>query len=217
MKKVLLLSVIALFLGMNANAQIGESKSRKIESKARKGYGFLDLNVGGVHEVGGFGVDLGYYRTMFEKSDWELAWDVIRFEFSAPFDSPADYDQLSLKTGFRVFTPSFFNGKWRLFTNLDLGYTCVLASFGGYSFGSYDFDEEDYDLGNYSDLISWASSFTKADYDYYDSDDISAYHGFGLTWGIGLQYNKRFSIGYTLQYESKFETKNHFGTIQFTF
>ena len=50
-------------------------------------------------------------------------------------------------------------------------------------------------------------------------------HGFGLTWGIGAQYNKKFSIGYSLMYNTtlkntildEFEKLSHFATIGYTF
>lgn len=46
---------------------------------------------------------------------------------------------------------------------------------------------------------------------------MEANHGFGLTWGVGVQIKKKFNIGYTLQYETAFESKNHFATFGYTF
>ena len=40
---------------------------------------------------------------------------------------------------------------------------------------------------------------------------------FGLTWGAGIQYNEKWSLGYTLQYETAGKSKNHFATIAYTF
>lgn len=49
------------------------------------------------------------------------------------------------------------------------------------------------------------------------ADDVQTTSAFGLDWGIGIQLNKKWSLGYTLQWESAGKTKNHFGTIGFTF
>ena len=46
---------------------------------------------------------------------------------------------------------------------------------------------------------------------------MEANHGFGLTWGVGVQIAKKVNIGYTLQYETAFESKNHFATFGYTF
>ena len=48
-------------------------------------------------------------------------------------------------------------------------------------------------------------------------DETSTNSAFGLTWGAGLQLNKKWSLGYTLQWESAGKSKNHFGTVAFTF
>jgi hypothetical protein len=51
-----------------------------------------------------------------------------------------------------------------------------------------------------------------------DADSkMRAHHGFGLTFGVGLQFNQKLSFGYTLQYETALKTKSHFGTVAVAF
>ncbi len=49
------------------------------------------------------------------------------------------------------------------------------------------------------------------------NDDVQTASAFGLDWGIGIQLNKKFAFGYTLQYESNGKSKNHFFTFGYTF
>ena len=190
MKKVkLFFAAVATIFAMNANAQF-----------------IADVRLGSVASAGGFGLNVGYQKSLTEFQGCEIAWDVVNFEFAAPFNSPADFDQLSLKTGIRAFSPSFGNDKFRAYTNLALGYTCNLAK---------GFDDDDWENAWEQ---AWNIVNNGGDID--DIDDggsMSAYHGFGLTWGVGVQYNKKFSLGFTLQWESKFKTKNYFATIGYTF
>ena len=51
----------------------------------------------------------------------------------------------------------------------------------------------------------------------YGGDEVDTSSAFGLDWGIGIQLNKKFSFGYTLQYETYAESKNHFFTFGYTF
>lgn len=193
MKKVkLFFAAVATIFAMNANAQF-----------------IADVRLGSVASAGGFGLNVGYEKPITEFQGCEFAWDVVNFEFAAPFNSPADLDMLSLKTGVRAFSPTFGNDKFRAYTNLAIGYTCVLNKW----MDAVDKAEEaleEYYLGNYAAAMEAA-----ADID--EDGSMSAYHGFGLTWGIGVQYNKKFSLGFTLQWESKFKTKNYFATFGYTF
>lgn len=171
---------VAMTFAMNASAQFasaGGSKSSGSSSASDKSNFFLfDVRLGGVSGAGGFGLNFGGEKRY---NDY-IAWDYINIEFAAPFDSPANYDMISAKTGVRGFSPSFANDKLRAYTNLAVGYTCVLA--------------EDW----------W-------------SGDMEANHGFGLTFGIGIQFNKKYSIGYSLQYETAFKSKSHLATFGFAF
>lgn len=204
MKKVkLFFAAVATIFAMNANAQF-----------------IADLRLGSVNSAGGFGLNVGYQKPIAEFQGCEFAWDVVNFEYAAPFNSPKYWDVLSLKTGARAFSPTFGNGKFRAYTNLALGYSCVLFNYDGAVSDAYDdaIDEarkqyEAAGLGDYFDEALDASGL--GDYD--DGDGMTAYHGFGLTWGIGVQYNKKFSLGFTLQWESKFKTKNYFATFGYTF
>lgn len=49
------------------------------------------------------------------------------------------------------------------------------------------------------------------------TNDTDTWHAFGLTWGIGLQYKQKWSLGYTLEFESNGKSKSHFATIGYAF
>lgn len=179
-------AAMAMAFAMNANAQV-----------VKDGHFMVNVNLGAVTgggaSQGAFGIGVGYEtRELLETSWISLAWDVAQFEWNAPFNSPSNLDFLSLKTGARAFSPSFAKGHLRAYTNLAMGYTCVLTK--QYEL-DWDWDDDDVDV----------------------DEKMKAHHGFGLTWGIGLQYNKKFSWGYSLQYETAFKMKNHFFTMAYTF
>ena len=73
-----------------------------------------------------------------------------------------DSHKLSAKVGARGFSPSWWGDRMRAYTDLALGYDCIIVSPKG--------------LGT------------------------TTSHGFGLTWGIGVQMFKRFYFGYSLDY-----------------
>ena len=190
MKSVkLLLAALAMTFAMGANAQ-------------KDGRFVLDVKFGGITpgSQAAFGVGLGYQKDIKEFGDWTLAWDVANFEFAAPFDSPKNLDLLALKTGLRMFSPTFWGGKWRAYTNLAGGYSCVLQK------------ELDGNIGAYYDPVTGDVIIVG------DADSkMRAHHGFGLTFGVGLQFNQKLSFGYTLQYETALKTKSHFGTVAVAF
>lgn len=170
--------VVAMTFAMSASAQFvssGATKGGSSTSTDKTNYFLLDVRVGGVAGAGGFGFNFGGEKRY---NDY-IAWDYINVEYAAPFNSPADFDILSLKTGVRGFSPSFANEKLRAYSNLAMGYTCVLAK-------------------------DWWG-------------DMAASHGFGLTFGIGIQFNKKYSIGYSLQYETAGKSKSHLATFGFAF
>jgi len=164
---------MAMAFAMNASAQVFSD-----------GHFTANFNIGGITGDGGFskaafGLGVGYQTKELYSCKWvSLAWDVLQIEWDAPFDSPGDLDYLSFKTGGRAFSPSFAKDKLRAYTNLDMGYTLGIWSFGS---------------------------------------ETRTQSAFGLTWGIGLQYNKKVSLGYTLEYETNGETKSHFATLGYTF
>ena len=162
--------VLALCLATSTNAQFSRGGSFGEKSH----YFVVDVRFGGIEWWGaGFGVNLGGEKRF---NDY-IAWDYINIEYAAPFDSPKHLNILSAKTGVRGFTPSFANEKLRFYSNLAVGYTCILEK--------------------------WGSLYTD--------------HGFGLTFGVGLQINKKYSLGYALQYETAGGSKNHFGTFGIAF
>lgn len=177
-------AAMAMAFAMNANAKIFEDN-----------HFMVNANVGGIkgpfgYSEGGFGLGAGFQTTVYEGSWASLAWDVLQFEWNAPFDSPGDYDWINFKTGIRAFSPSFAKDHLRVYTNFDLGYTCAIIK---------DYDVE-YDDGRME-----------------IDEEMKGHSAFGLTWGIGLQLNKKISLGYTLEYDTFTEFKKHFATIGYTF
>ncbi len=171
MKKVLFLfAALTMSVALSSNAKIFEENHFTV-----------NLNVGGYQGGGGAAFGLGAaFQTEVLTCDWlTLDWDVLHFQWSAPFNSPGDADNLSFKTGARAYSPTFANDHLRAYTNLDMGYVLALAK-------GLD-------------------------------DKIAASSAFGLTYGFGLQLNKKWSFGYTLEWESAGKSKGHFGTVAFTF
>ena len=175
-------AALAMTFAMNASAQDGHFTA--------------DLKVGGVAGAGGFGAGVGYQKNLTEFEGCTLAWDVVNFEFAAPFDSPKYLDLLALKTGLRLFSPSFANDKLRAYTNLSVGYSCALVK------GA--------DVEIVYDEFGFPVDATV-------DESMKAKHGFGLTFGVGVQFKEKFSVGYSLQYETGWKTKCHFATFGYTF
>lgn len=180
-----ILAALAMTFAMGASAQIN-------------GRFIADIKAGVITpgSQGAFGVGIGYQVDLKEFGDWALAWDVANFEYSAPFDSPKYLDFLAVKSGLRLFTPSFWGDKWRAYVNVAPGYSCAL--------------QKEITIGSYYDPVTGQIVAT-------GDDSMQANHGFGLTFGAGLQFNQKWSFGYTLQYETALKSKNHFGTIGFAF
>lgn len=192
MKKFLVLAAIAMSFAMSANAKIFEDN-----------HFTLNANLGGIigpfnYSEGGFGLGAGFQTGVLDSKYVSLAWDVAQFEWNAPFDSPGDADWLNLRSGIRAFSPTFANDHLRGYMNFGLGYTCVLQK-------EYDWDWDDI----YDPWDDWD--------DFDDDTEMKAHSAFGLTWGFGLQLNKKFSLGYSLHYDTYSECKKHFVTFGFTF
>lgn len=195
---------MAVAFGMSVNAQSASDGNASGTYKPKNKF-TIDAKVGSVADgdEGGFGFGLGYQIGIVGGRWGAVSADINFLEFAAPFNSPKNLDYAGAKAGPRYFTPSFANGKLRGYTHLALGYTCVILP-------GLD-DEDDYPssrAGKYYDDYD--------DYGRYEDEENIANHGFGLTWGIGLQAFKWLSIGYSLQYETAFKTKSHFATITFS-
>lgn len=253
MKIKYLFLAMAMTVASSASAQFVGGGSSKGGSKTSnteldpKAHFVADFKIGSVASAGGFGFNLGGTKELTTFSGCTLAWDFLNFEWAAPFNSPANLDMLSLKTGLRLFSPSFANDKLRLYTNLSMGYTCVLTK-GAFSNPLYEkFFELDFkddamerwmEKEGYSDdeIEEFFDVFDELEQGFDDSDipreeedqaffdyinggssKMQANHGFGLTWGVGVQIAKKVNIGYSLQYETAFKSKNHFATIGYTF
>ena len=141
----------------------------------------VNANVGSYGpSTAGFGLGVAFQTEVYT-CDWlTLDWDVLHFEWDAPFNSPGDLDALNFKTGLRAYSPTFANDHLRAYTNLDMGYVLGLAKVNG---------------------------------------DVDTNSAFGLDWGIGLQLNKKWSLGYTLEFAkySGANGKSHYATVAYTF
>lgn len=124
-----------------------------------------------------FGLGAGFQTGIYENSWISLAWDVVRFDWVAPFQSPKDWNELHVKTGLRAFSPSFASGKVRAYTNLGMGYSNILTDWGsGWE-------------GNSSFGLDWGIGLQF-------KEKISIGYSLGyLTWDKSK--NHFFSIGYT--------------------
>ena len=150
----LFFAALAMTFAMNASAQDFENFF--------DGHVIADVKLGGANGAGAWGFALGYQKPITEFEGFSLAWDVLNYEFNAPFKKPGDGWMMSVKTGAHLFTPSFWNGNMRGYTNL-------------------------------------------------------AKSAFGLTYGLGFQFKEKFSVGYTLIYETAGSSKTHFATFGWTF
>lgn len=189
MKKVLFLVAMAMTFAMSSNAKIFEDN-----------HFTLNANLGGIvgpysYSEGGFGLGAGFQTGVLDSKYVSLAWDVAQLEWNSQFDSPGDIDWLNFRSGIRAFSPSFANNHLRGYMNFGMGYTLVLVK--GVS---YDIEYDDGFV--YVDDVE-----TK----------MKGKSAFGLTWGFGLQLNKKFSLGYSLHYDTFTEFKKHFVTFGFTF
>ena len=205
-----------------------------------------DFKLGSVASSGGFGFNFGGTKEIYSISGCTVAWDFLNMEYSAPFNSPSNLDFLSLKTGLRLFSPSLMNDKIRLYTNLAMGYTCALTKGDSqlYNFAKKRIEEGSREAEKWAEkqgysgkeieelyrrLAVYEEAFDIIEQDIpreeedqaflnmIGSDKMQANHGFGLTFGVGVQIKKKFNIGYTLQYETALKTKNHFATIGYIF
>lgn len=170
----------AMAFAMNANAKIFENNHFTVDLSVGAKVTSVSWGLSSeTNSQAAFGLGAMFQTEVLSTSWITLDWDVFRFAWVAPFNSPGDWDELHFKTGARAYSPTFANDHLRAYTNLDMGYVLGLAK---------DF-----------------------------SDDVQTSSAFGLDWGIGLQLNKKFSFGYTLQFESNGKSKNHFFTFGYTF
>ena len=253
MKTKCFILAMAMTVATGASAQFvsksgkssGSFSSSNVELDPKSHF-VADFKIGSVASKGGFGFNLGGTKELTSFAGCTLAWDFVNVEWAAPFSSPGDLDYISAKTGLRLFSPSFMNDNLRLYTNLSMGYTCVLTKGSSELVNAilkYDstsgisrwMEGQGYSKDEIGDVLDELDDIADdiEDGDFDDEDEefaawenalrnhfggkMEAHHGFGLTWGIGVQIKKKFNIGYTLQYETAFKSKNHFATFGYTF
>ena len=111
--------------------------------------------------------------------------------------------RISAKIGARGYSPSWWGGRMRAYTDLALGYECNIFPGGSYVYG-YD-DVYDYDPSDYADILSdygfggYSSYLGSSSSGVYETS-TQTYHGFGLSWGVGIHMFKHFYIGYSLDF-----------------
>ncbi|MBQ8865839.1 MAG: hypothetical protein IJ020_06875 [Bacteroidaceae bacterium] len=117
MKKILLLAIIALFTSTAMQAQIGESKSKKIVNKAVKAPAKF-TNELGLYIQDGWGIG---YQLRREFNQY-VGWNIIGVSYMSGFVSPAEVGQFNFKLlGARGYTPAWKS--IRGYVDLNLGYT----------------------------------------------------------------------------------------------
>ena len=180
MKKVLFLAAaMTMAFAMSANAKIFENNHFTVDASVGAKVASVTTPWGKVsNSDAAFSLGAMFQTEVYSNNWITLDWDVARFAWVAPFNSPGDWDELHFKTGVRAYSPTFAGDHLRGYTNLDMGYVLGLAK---------------------------------------PLDEVLTNSAFGLDWGLGIQLNKKFSFGYTLQFESNGKTKNHFFTFGFTF
>lgn len=140
----------------------------------------LETKIGGLYGTGGFGENFVFERE-FHKY---IAWDIVSLDFNMPFNT--NFLTVGVKTGIRGYTPRWWDGKMRGYSNLAVGYDCVVY------------------LGNTRDILKWEGAPTEL-------------HGFGLSWGIGVEIVDHFLVGYDLEYNSGIKSTAHFAKLTYKF
>ena len=188
----LLFAALAMSFAMNASAEGGRWTFDVKFGSVERPYFDWDTGFEWSDRSAGFGLGVGYQKDIKEFNNWTLAWDVVSFDYAAPFSSPAKADYLALRTGLRLFTPTFWGDKCRCYVNAAPGYSCLL----------WKEVEQQY----------WGNGILLG-----VDESMKAHHGFGLSVGVGFQFMEKYSIGYTLQYETAGKTKSHFATLGWSF
>jgi hypothetical protein len=140
----------------------------------------LETKIGGLYGTGGFGENFVFERE-FHKY---IAWDIVSLDFNMPFNT--NFLTMGVKTGIRGYTPRWWDGKMRGYSNLAVGYDCLIY------------------LGNTRDILKWEGAPTEL-------------HGFGLSWGIGVEIVDHFLVGYDLEYNSGVKSTAHFAKLTYKF
>ena len=152
----------------------------------------LETQIGGFYGTGGFGENI-VLEHEFHKY---FAWDIFSIDFSAPFNFNAT--SIGLKTGIRAFSPYFWDKlNMRAYSSLAVGYDCGLSKGGGDTW-VYDPLEDDYIL--VPGGTGWSAS-----------------HGFGLSFGVGVQMVDHVYVGYALEYSTVWKSTSHYAKITWRF
>ena len=108
---------------------------------------------------------------------------------SVDFSVPFKFNasNIGVKTGIRAFTNRFSKDRMRGFTSVAAGYECNI------------FDK----------LVRWEEGFPII--------KKKPHHGLGISWGIGLQFIDRISVGYALEYSTGIKYTSHYGRVGYRF
>ena len=152
----------------------------------------LETKIGGFYGTGGFGENI-VLEHEFHKY---FAWDIFSIDFSAPFNFNAA--SIGVKTGIRAFSPYFWDKlNMRAYSSLAVGYDCGLSKGAGDTW-VYDPIEDDYILVPGGG--GWGAS-----------------HGFGLSFGVGVQMVDHVYVGYALEYSTVWKSTSHYAKITWRF
>ena len=152
----------------------------------------LETKIGGFYGTGGFGENI-VLEHEFHKY---FAWDIFSIDFSAPFNFNAT--SIGVKTGIRAFSPYFWDKlNMRAYSSLAVGYDCGLSKGAGDTW-VYDPIEDDYILVPGGG--GWGAS-----------------HGFGLSFGVGVQMVDHVYVGYALEYSTVWKSTSHYAKITWRF
>ena len=152
----------------------------------------LETKIGGFYGTGGWGENI-VLEHEFHKY---FAWDIFSLDFSAPFNFNAT--SVGVKTGIRAFSPYFWDKlNMRAYSSLALGYDCGLSKGAGETW-IYDPLIDDYVL------VTGGGGW-------------SASHGFGLSFGVGVQMVDHVYVGYALEYSTVWKSTSHFAKITWRF
>ena len=152
----------------------------------------LETKIGGFYGTGGWGENI-VLEHEFHKY---FAWDIFSLDFSAPFNFNAA--SVGVKTGIRAFSPYFWDKlNMRAYSSLALGYDCGLSKGAGETW-IYDPLIDDYVL------VTGGGGW-------------SASHGFGLSFGVGVQMVDHVYVGYALEYSTVWKSTSHFAKITWRF
>lgn len=109
---------------------------------------------------------------------------------SLDFSAPFDFSEgnFGLKTGVRAFTKRFWDGKARGYMSAAAGWDC--------------------NIRKHSELTEDKTRIKIRN---------KGFNGLGVSWGLGLQFQKHFFVGYTFEYSTAKKFTSHYAKVAYRF